>query len=244
VFRQPRSGFNRVPFVQSCTIAWDGLETSCLVCNLSILGVYLHLEAPLERRREVTLRFRLADDGPEIEAAAIVTWINDVPPDGPAGLPRGCGLRFLRVPPDDLRRIAALVAAYVAAPQEQAGAGVGQPFTGRVRIPLIAACTLTGRFGTRRGSLCNLSVLGVYMALEEMPALGAHGIIAFQLPGVREEFRAGVRVCWQNPAFPLRAHALPPGCGLCFENLEKDQEEILRGVVSEYQRALAAGPIA
>ena len=221
MYRQPHSGFNRVPFVQSCTVAWDGLETAGLVCNLSILGVYLHLEAPLERRREVTLRFRLPDDGPEIEAAAIVTWVNEIPPEGATGLPRGCGLRFLRVAPDDLRRIAALVAAYIAAPQEQAGAGVGQPFTGRVRIPFVAACTLAGRFGIRHGSLCNLSVLGVYVALEDMPAMGAQGRISFRLPGASEEFRADVRVCWQNPDFPARAHALPPGCGLCFENLER-----------------------
>jgi hypothetical protein len=244
VYRQPHSGFNRVPFVQSCTVAWDGLESECLVCNISLLGVYLHLDAPLERRREVTLRFRLADEGPEIEAEAIVTWVNETPPEGATGLPRGCGLRFLRVPAEDLRRIAALVAAYIAAPQEQAGAGVRQPFTGQVRIPLITACTLSGRFGIRHGSLCNLSVLGVYVALEDMPAMGALGRISFHLPGVAEEFRADVRVCWQNPLFPARAHALPPGCGLCFENLDAAQEELLRGVISDYQRSLAgsAGP--
>jgi len=238
VYRQPRSGFSRVPFIQACTVTWDGVETACLVCNISILGVYLHLEAPLERRREVMLRFQLADEGPEIEAAAVVTWVNEIPPEGATGLPLGCGLRFLRVAADDLRRIAALVAAYVAAPQEHAGVGVGQPFTGRVRIPLIAACTLSGRFGIRHGSLCNLSVLGVYVALEDMPALGARGRISFLLPGAIEEFRAEVRVCWQNPAFPARAHALPPGCGLCFENLEPQQEDLLRRLVTDYQRKL------
>jgi Tfp pilus assembly protein PilZ len=240
VFRQPHSGFSRVPFVQGCTVSWDGLETACLVCNISILGVYLHLEAPLDRRREVTLRFRLADDGPEIVAAAVVTWVNDTAPEGATDLPRGCGLRFLRVAPDDLRRIAALVAAYVAAPQEQAGAGVGQPFTGRARIPLITACTLTGRFGVRHGSLCNLSALGVYVALEDMPAMGAQGRVSFQLPGIDEEFSADVRVCWQNPEFPARAHALPPGCGLCFENLDARQEELLTSLVRDYQRSLVS----
>ncbi len=236
--RQPHSGFNRVPFVQSCAVTWDGLETTCLVCNISILGVYLHLEAPVERHREVTLRFRLADDGPEIEAAAVVTWVNEMPAESATGLPPGCGLRFLRVAPEDLRRIAALIAAYLAAPQAQAAVGVGQPFTGRVRIPFITACVLTGRFGRRQGSLCNLSVLGVYVALEDMPALGARGRISFLLPGADAEFSADVRVCWQNPAFPVRAHALPPGCGLCFENLGEGEVELLARVVREYQRSL------
>ncbi|MEO8195839.1 MAG: PilZ domain-containing protein [Thermoanaerobaculia bacterium] len=236
--RQPRSGFNRVPFVQSCTVTWEGLETTCLVCNISIRGVFLHLEAPLERHRNVTLRFRLADEGPEIEAAAVVTWVNENADAGATGLPKGCGMRFLRVEPDDLRRIAALVAAYLAAPQEQAAAGVGQPFTGRLRIPFIADCTLTGRFGKRQGSLCNLSVLGVFVALAEIPALGARGRISFPLPELSKEFTADVRVSWQNPAFPARARALPPGCGLCFENLDARDEELLMRLVSEYQRSL------
>lgn len=238
MYRQPHSGFNRVPFVQDCVVTWDGLESACLVCNISILGVYLHIEAPLERRREVTLRFKLADEGPEIEAAAVVTWVNETLPDGATDLPPGCGLRFLHVEPQDLRRIAALVAAYVAAPQEQAGVGVGQPFTGRVRIPFIAPCTLTGRFGTRQGNLCNLSILGVYVALRDMPAMGVRGRISFPLPGRREEFAADVKVCWQNPEFPSRARALPTGCGLCFENLDEEQKGVLGGLVSDYQQAL------
>ncbi len=238
MYRQPHSGFNRVPFVQACTLVWDGLEVSCLICNLSILGLYIHLDAPLERDREVTVRFRLPDEGPEVEAVATVTWVNDEPPMGPTDLPPGCGVRFQRVAPADLRRIAALVAAYLAAPHEQASAGVGQPFTGRARIPYIAACTLTGRFGTRHGSVCNLSVLGVYVALEDMPATGARGRISFPLPGAGGEFTADFRVTWQNPDFPSRAHALPPGCGLCFENLASDKTGRLLGLVGDYQRAL------
>ncbi len=242
LFRQPRSGFNRVPFVQSCTLAWEGVESASLVCNLSILGVYIHLDhlgVPLERDHEVTLRFRLPDGGPEIEAVAGVTWVNDVAPADGTGLPRGCGLRFLRVAPDDLRRIAALVSSFLAAPQEQAAVGVGQPFTGRPRIPFIAACTLTGKFGTRQGSLCNLSVVGVYVALADIPATGARGRISFEIPGATPQFAADFRVTWQNPAFPVRAHALPPGCGLCFEHLGEREEGLLIGLVSAYQLAQA-----
>ena len=239
LIRQPRSGFNRVPFVQSCTLAWDGVESASLVCNLSILGVYIHLEAPLERDHEVTLRFRLPDDGPEIQAVAVVTWVNEIAPADAMGLPRGCGLRFLRVAPDDLRRVAALVASFLAAPREQAAIGVRQPFTGRARIPFIAPCILTGRFGTRHGSLCNLSVVGVFVALADIPATGARGGISFLLPRASGEFAADFRVTWQNPAFPLRAHALPPGCGLCFENLGEREEGLLLGLVHAYQQAQA-----
>ncbi len=239
MFRQPHSGFNRVPFVQTCTIEWDGVRTSCMVCNLSILGVYLHLEAPLEAGRKVTVRFRLPDQGPEIQAEAMVSWLNVVPPAGATGLPLGCGVRFLRVPPADLRRIAAVVADFLAAPREQVQVGIEQPFTGRVRIPFIAECTLTGRFGTRHGNVCNLSIVGVYVAMNEIPAVGARGQIRFQMPGNGGEFASEFKVAWQNPAFPNRVHALPPGCGLRFENLGESEAKVLAGFVQEYLMAVA-----
>jgi len=239
MFRQPYSGFNRVPFVRTCTLTWNGLETTCLICNLSILGVYVHLEAALELGQEVTLRFRLADDGLEIEAVAVVAWVNEVPPESAAGLPLGCGMRFVRVAPADLRRIATLVAEFLVAPQEQVQVGIEQPFTGRVRIPFITPCTLSGRFGTRHGSVCNLSTLGVYVAVAEIPASGARGSITFHLPGNDLELTSGFKVTWQNPDFPNRVHALPPGCGLLFEQLGAQEEKLIAAFVNDYLQVVA-----
>ena len=109
-----------------------------------------------------------------------------------------------------------------------------------MRIPFIAACTLTGRFGTRRGSVCNLSVVGVYVALGGNSSRRAPaGRIAFRIPRSGEEFEADFKVTWQNPDVPNRMRALPPGCGLHFENLGAREEELLRELVSDYQRAIA-----
>lgn len=240
MFRQPHSGFNRVPFVQSCTLVVDGLQTTCLICNLSILGVYLHLDVPLAQHREVVLRFSLPDDGPEIVAAAAVTWVNDAAPENAAGLPRGCGFRFLHVPPADLRRIAALVAQFLASPTDLVQVGIGQPFTGRVRIPFITACTLSGRFGIRHGSTCNLSILGVYVAIDQIPALGTRGRVRFQLPGGQGDFDTSFKVTWQNPDVPNRVRALPPGCGLLFDQLSPGEEQVLVGLVGDYLQTLAS----
>lgn len=238
MFRQPHSGFSRVPFVQLCTVQWDGVEVTTVTCNLSILGLYLHFENPLELEQEVVVRFLLPDDGGEVEAAAVVTWRNDSPPDEVRALPAGCGLRFLRVAPEDLRRIAALVSNYLDAPHEHAGAGVAQPYTGRVRIPFIAACTLRGKFGVRHGTICNLSALGVYVALKDLLADGAHGSVSFRIPGTAGEFTTDFKVTWQNPDFPSRAQALPPGCGLYFENLRVEETALLMGLVTDYQQSL------
>ena len=95
------------------------------------------------------------------------------------------------------------------------------------------------RFGTRRGSVCNLSVVGVYVALGEIPAPGTRGRIAFRLPRSESEFATDFKVTWQNPDVPNRMLALPPGCGLHFENLGAREEELLSDIVNEYQHAIA-----
>ena len=49
----------------------------------------------------------------------MVTWVNETPPEGDRRTLGAAGCASA-LAPDDLRRIAALVATYVAAPQEQA----------------------------------------------------------------------------------------------------------------------------
>ena len=153
-------------------------------------------------------------------------------------LPAGFGLRFVSLPPEDVRRLAALVAAFQASPGPQVG--IDQPFTGRVRIPFVESCTLRGAFGEARGSTCNLSVLGVYAALDRIPEKGAEATISFRLPSFPGLFERPVVVVWQNLNRPDRVHALPPGCGLRFTFLSPVDEEILASRVSEYLAGLEA----
>src|SRR6186713_1229375 len=114
MYRRQQSGFDRIPLAQSCEVEHDGERHRALVCNLSILGAYVHTPSPPPRDSRVTLTFELPDDGPEVRAAGSVTWVHDAPEDGPTSLPRGFGLRFLTAAPDDLRRIAILVAGFLA----------------------------------------------------------------------------------------------------------------------------------
>ena len=48
MFRAPATGFLRVPFVQRCEIEVDGERRPGLTCNLSLLGLYVHLAEPPE----------------------------------------------------------------------------------------------------------------------------------------------------------------------------------------------------
>ncbi|MGE0640538.1 MAG: PilZ domain-containing protein [Thermoanaerobaculia bacterium] len=241
MYRLPRSGFDRVPFTQVCEFATDGTRARALICNLSILGAYVHIETPPTTDSRVMLTFRLPDDGPVVLAEASVTWVNDVPADSATALPIGCGVRFQSVAPDDLRRIASLVSSFLAARPEQHQVGVGKPPSGKERVPFIAACRFEGEEGEARGSICNLSTLGVYAALDRIPEVGERGRVSFAVPGLAGNFEADVTVAWHNPEYGQRMHALPPGCGLRFDDLAPLDEAVLTTLVSEYLTSVAAG---
>lgn len=234
MYRRPQSGYHRVPFVQICGVDSGGFRRRALICNLSVLGAYIHDDRPPAIGSDLTITFRLPDDGALVLAEASVTWVNDDPAASVTALPRGFGARFTSVAPDDVRRIAGLVAAFVAAPREQAQAGVGVPHTGKVRIPFIAACELEGEGGPARGSVCNLSTLGIYAALDRIPEVGERGRVRFPIPGRARPLSARVTVAWSNPEFDSRMLALPPGCGLRFEDLTVFDEAVLTQLVEEY----------
>lgn len=238
MYRQPRSGFTRIPFVQSCRVRIDGREQTGLVCNVSVLGAFLHLEPLPPVGANVGVELALHDDGPPVVADARVTWIREEAPDCIGGLPPGCGLRFTTLAPADVRRLNDLVTSFRAAPRPLLERAESR--SEKVRIPYVAPCVVSGADGPRRASVCNLSRDGVYVCLDQIPALGEAVIVAFRLPGQGEAFeRIGV-VAWRNPDGPERVHALPPGCGLRFVNLSAADRALLVDLVESYVDALPA----
>lgn len=232
MFRHPHSGFVRVPFVQTCVVTARGRAERGMVCNLSMLGVYVHLENRPEEGEEVDLSFDLPDGGSRFEAAAVVTWVNDTPAESASALPSGCGLRFSSVAPVDLRRVAAIVSAFQHEPRPLWG--VSQPSSGRVRIPFVAACAVSNSAGLAQGTVCNLSMLGIYVAIDPPPEPGESVVVAFRLPGVDGLFERSAVVAWQNLDRADRMHALPAGCGLRFVNLFAEDQIALAHLIEGY----------
>lgn len=237
MFRQQLSGFHRVPFAQACDFDYRDFRTRALICNLSALGAYVHIYNPPPVGSPVALSFRLPDDGTLVLAAARVTWIHDAPAENPTALPLGCGVRFVTVAPEDVRRISALVEAFLKSPHGEAQVGVGLPPSGKVRIPFVAPCVFEGEAGTAQGSVCNVSALGVYAALDRIPEVGERGRITFEVPGMAEPFAALASVAWDNPEYPRRMRALPPGCGMRFEGLTPVHDAVLAALVDGYLSA-------
>ena len=75
--RQARSGFTRVPYVESCTVASASGEAHGLLCNLSMLGAYVTSTRCRRRASRSRLRFALPDGEPPVEAVA-ASLVNDL----------------------------------------------------------------------------------------------------------------------------------------------------------------------
>lgn len=236
MYRQPRSGFTRIPYVQQCVVRVEEREIEALLCNLSLLGVFLHAEPELAPGTPVRLRFSLPDGEGAIDTAASVTWINRSEPSDSAGLPSGYGLRFTGLAAGEIRRIAALVGAFHSEPRPLLSRP--EPQTEKLRIPFVAPCVVSSAGGIAKGNVCNLSAQGVYVNAEPIPATGDSVIVAFRLPGLGEAFERAAVVTWRNPEGPSRVRALPPGFGLRFANLSPSDRGVLHRLVAEFARLL------
>src|SRR5690606_25788531 len=235
-YRRPHSGFVRVPFVQSCVVTARGRQERGMVCNLSMLGVYVHVENRPEEGEEIGVAFDLPDGAGRFEGSAVGPWVNDAPAENAAALPPGCGLRFSSVAPADLRRVAAIVAAFQHEPRPLWG--VTQPSSGRVRIPFVAACQVSCAGGLLEGTVCNLSMLGVYVAVDPPPNPGESVVLAFRLPGLDGLFERPAVVAWQNLDRAEHLHALPTGCGLRFGELFAEDQLALGRLIDGYLAGL------
>jgi len=238
VYRQPRSGLTRIPYVQACDVTIGGEARAGLVCNLSVLGVFLHLEPPPEVATDLALGFDLPDGGPPLAAEGRVTWRKTEPAAGPQSLPEGCGVRFTRLAPEGVRRISALVTAFRADPRPLLGRV--EPQAERARVPFVTGCLVTGAEGSWRGSVCNLSSDGLYVALDPVPSVGEPLIVTFRMPELAEPFTRAATVSWRNPDGPERTRALPTGCGLRFVDLAPEDSARLGSFVDRFAALLEA----
>ena len=111
-----------------------------------------------------------------------------------------------------------------------------------VRIPYTRRCVVWR--GGRRvdATLCNLSVLGVYLTFPRptranVPQPGEIVHIAFLLPGDARPVGSSALVTWHNVDGSERFEGLPPGCGVRFTSLPSDDHHRIGEVVHDYQHA-------
>jgi Tfp pilus assembly protein PilZ len=230
--------FARVPYVRRCLLRRATRSAEAVVCNLSVLGVYVTFLRPLPEAipatgETVEITFLLPDDAVSVEAQAIVTWQNLEERQEVDSLPSGCGLRFTTLRPDDHRRIEELVHDYLHAARPMISPP--PPHTGLIRIPYVQPCLLVGGDATWEGVLCNLSLLGAYVAVDPIPPKADHVRLFFKVPREEQALEAPCEVVWENPQEPSQTESLPPGCGLRFAELSPSARGRIEELILEYE---------
>jgi Tfp pilus assembly protein PilZ len=202
------------------------------------VGVYVTFLRPLAEAipgagEAVGITFLLPEDPVPVRAEASVTWQNLDEPEDVDGLPLGCGLRFAALGLDDQLRLEALVHDYRHSRQPRISAP--PPHSGLIRIPYVQPCLLLGGDGAWEGVLCNLSLLGVYVAVDPIPPKGESIRLLLKIPREVQPVDIPCQVVWENPHEPGRAEGLPPGCGLRFGEMGLPVRERLEELVLEYE---------
>ena len=77
--------------------------------------------------------------------------------------------------------------------------------------------------------------MGAYLAMDEIPPLGAQLSLGFTFPGNSREVRAGSTVVWVNPRQQHPVHSLPPGVGVKFQGLAEADRQRIDAFVREYE---------
>jgi len=233
MLNQPHTGFTRIPYAQRCRVTHGGTMTEGVLCNISVLGVYIAIEPVPEAGTEVELSFMLPGGGDPVDAKGTVIWQNPENPERAEMLPPGCGIRFVSLSRPDLRRIEQIVAEYKGA--LPMGVGAAQPYSGFVRVPYLHRCQLMSGRQPYVGVVCNVSALGVYVAVDAIPAVGESVEVSFMLPRDSRRFASPAVVTWRNPPEAPRVDRMPPGCGLRFLTLPAEERARIERLVLEYE---------
>ena len=233
MLNQPYSNVVRVPYVQRCRLAAGARVRKALICNVSVLGVYVTLDEPLpDLGAELEVSFTLPGDPDPIRSAAAVIWQNREPERKLDSLPQGCGLKFTGLSPADRERLAALTKDYCEAIEPRVLASL--PQSGYPRIPYVQRCVLTVDERVIEALLCNVSVLGVYVSLGVLLGIDQQVRITFDLPRDSEPMDVRGAVTWVNPEGAPSMERMAPGCGIRFVDLPAADRARLQSLIDEY----------
>jgi hypothetical protein len=106
---------------------------------------------------------------------------------------------------------------------------------GALRVPFVRRCTIEFPGGTSaQAFIVNINVLGAYVAIDDMPALGGLVTCRFQLPDSEVQVDMQGVVAWTNPSQQHPVHSLPPGFGLGFRALTDENRRRIEKIVDDY----------
>lgn len=116
--------------------------------------------------------------------------------------------------------------------------GGGRPdrrVRGMLRVPFVRRCDLIFSEGrTESAFIVNINVLGAYIAMDLLPALGDTVTFRFSPPHKDHEVVLQGTVTWLNPRQQHPVHSLPPGFGVKLVPPEGEDRRCIEEVVEDY----------
>jgi len=96
--------------VRKCQLTFeDGHARSAFLVNISVVGAYVALDDAPPLGARLNCRFSFPGNSREVQAQAIVVWLNPRQQHPVHSLPPGIGLRFDQISPVDRTRIETFV---------------------------------------------------------------------------------------------------------------------------------------
>ena len=113
----------------------------------------------------------------------------------------------------------------------------------QVRVPFVQRCALLFEGGASASAfIVNINTLGVYIAHDEMPAMGQPVRVTFNVPHSEIELALQGVVAWLNPRQQHPVHSLPAGFGVQFRGLSAEDARSIERVIADYKaRAPTSG---
>lgn len=95
-------------------------------------------------------------------------------------------------------------------------------------------CSIEGRSGESAALLLDLSLRGVYVAMEDLPDTGEELRVSFQVPGNMQTLSIPGLVAWVQSEKTHPVHGLPRGFGVRFTKLEVEQVRLIARAIQAY----------
>ena len=111
---------------------------------------------------------------------------------------------------------------------------ISQPFSGAKRVPFVQSCRLGPKDEEAAATIRNISVLGVYLEVNPIPAVGERLALRFELPDGAGPVEVEAEVAWRNTPQRQKVPNLPPGCGLHFLTLRDHDHGRIQALVRSF----------
>jgi hypothetical protein len=103
-----------------------------------------------------------------------------------------------------------------------------------LRIPFVRRCTVSTPSGNIDAMVLDLSLRGIYVATEALPAVGDELEVGFRVPGNERELRIPSLVAWVQSQQTHPVHGLPVGFGARFKKLAVEDVRVIARAIQAY----------